>query len=269
MALNDQQVAVLASKRLQMDGRSLLPLQSFIGNALNNLARECANDDYKRRYLMTVSSSALTATITNDSVSNYYADLSTIMGTTQIMLDYLQYGTIFYIPAQQTFTTSSVSGNRISITNHGYQTGLAIQITTTNTLPTPLALNTTYYVIRISANTFEVASSYANAVAGTRITLSDVGAGTQTVIPFQDYIAQWLASPTQGALISANPYYYPYIWLEQNLLYTNQQKGTFRFNVPYIPTLDNLPTALESDLIDSVVQIAVTQGFRPITPAQQ
>lgn len=268
MSLNDQQVAVLASKRLKMDGRSLLMLASFTNNALNNLARQCANDDYKRRYLMTAPAST-TSTITNDSSGRYYTDLSTLMTTPQIMLDYLQYGTIFFIPLTRTWTTGSVSGNRISITNHTYQTGYAVQLTTTNTLPAPLALNTTYYIIRISANVIEIATTYANAIAGTEIILSDVGAGVGTVVPIGEYITQWLASPTQASLISANPYFYPYIWIEGTLLYTDQIEGTFRYNVPFIPTLDTLPEVLESDLIDSVVQIAVTQGFHPISPAEQ
>jgi len=270
MSLNDQQVAVLASHRLKMDGRSLLTLQSFIGNALNNLARQCANDDYKRRYLMTAPAST-TSTITSDSAFRYYTDLSTLIASPQIMVDNLQYGTIFYIPANATFTAPSISGNRVSITNHNLQTGLAVQVTTTNTLPAPLALNTTYYIIRISANIIAFASSLANALAGTEITLTTPtdAVGTQTVTAFGEYIAQWLASPTQAALISSNPYFYPYIWIEGTLLYTNQISGTFRYNCPYIPTLDTLPEVLESDLIDSVVQLAITQGFTPITQAEQ
>lgn len=87
MSLNHTQAAILASKRLKMDGRSLLTLQSYVGNALNNLARQCANDDYKKRYLMTLPS-ATTSTITSDSAFRYYSDLSTLMTTPQIMLDY-------------------------------------------------------------------------------------------------------------------------------------------------------------------------------------
>lgn len=270
MSLNDTQVAVLASKRLKMDGRSLLTLQSFVGNALNNLARQTANDDYKKRYLMTDPAS-VSATITNDSAFRYYADLATIINSPQIMLDCLQYGTIYYVPLFKTFTAPSVSGNRVSITNHNFQTGLAVQVSTTNTLPAPLVLNTTYYIIRVSANLISFASSYANALAGTVIALTDPtdAAGTQTITPYGEYVTQWLASPTQAQLISSNPYFYPYIWVQGTLLYTNQITGTFRFNCPFIPTLDTLPEILESDLIDSVVQLAITQGFTPLTEAEK
>jgi len=270
MSLNDLAVATLASKRLRMDGRSLLTLQSFVGNALNNLARQTANDDYKKRYLMTDPAS-VTATITNDSAFRYYADLSTVINSPQIMLDNLQYGTIYYVPLFKTFTAPSVSGNRVSITNHNFQTGLAVQVSTTNTLPAPLVQNTTYYIIRVSASLISFASSYENALAGTVIALTDPtdAVGTQTVTPYGEYVTQWLASPTQAQLISSNPYFYVFVWSIGDLLYTNQVSGTFRFSVPFVPTLDTLPPILESDLIDSVVQLAITQGFTPLTEAEK
>ncbi len=268
--MNETQIANLAAARLKMDGQTILVLQSFVNNALNNLARQCANDDYKRRYLMTAPVTT-TATITNDSAFRYYTDLSTLIGTPQIMLDYLQYGTIYYVPAIQTFLANAVSGNRVSISNHNFQTGLAVQVGTTNTLPGPLQLNTTYYIVRVSATLISFASSYANAIAGTVITLTDPtdAVGTATITAYGEYITQWLASPTQAGLISSNPYFYPYIWLVNNYLYTDQISGSFRMSVPFIPTLDNLPEALESDLVDSVVQIAITQGFTPLTKAEQ
>lgn len=60
-------------------------------------------------------------------------------------------------------------------------TGTRVRFTTTTTLPAPLALATDYYVIRMSDTTFEVASSYANAIAGTQINITDAGTGTHTI----------------------------------------------------------------------------------------
>lgn len=68
-------------------------------------------------------------------------------------------------------------------TAHGFTTGLAVQLTTSGALPTPLQLATNYYVIVLTANTFKLASSLANALAGTAVTLSDAGTGNQTVTP--------------------------------------------------------------------------------------
>lgn len=60
-------------------------------------------------------------------------------------------------------------------------TGTKVRLTTTVTLPAGLALATDYYVIKLSDTTFSLATSYANAVAGTDIDITDAGTGTHTV----------------------------------------------------------------------------------------
>lgn len=60
-------------------------------------------------------------------------------------------------------------------------TGTRVRLTSSGTLPAGLALATDYYVIRVSDTTFELASSFANAVAGTQIDITSAGTGTHTV----------------------------------------------------------------------------------------
>lgn len=60
-------------------------------------------------------------------------------------------------------------------------TGTRVRLTTTTTLPAGLATATDYYVIVLSSTTFSLATSYANAVAGTAINITDAGTGTHTV----------------------------------------------------------------------------------------
>lgn len=60
-------------------------------------------------------------------------------------------------------------------------TGTRVRLTTTTTLPAGLSLATDYYVIRLSDTTFSLATSFANAVAGTAINITDAGTGTHTV----------------------------------------------------------------------------------------
>lgn len=55
------------------------------------------------------------------------------------------------------------------------------QLTTTTTLPAGLSLATDYYVIKITDTTFKLATSYANAVAGTAIDITSAGTGTHTI----------------------------------------------------------------------------------------
>jgi hypothetical protein len=69
----------------------------------------------------------------------------------------------------------------IEIPLHGYETGDSYILKTTDTLPTPLALNTSYYVIVVDEDTIQLATSAANANTGTAIPVVDDGIGTHTV----------------------------------------------------------------------------------------
>jgi microcystin-dependent protein len=60
-------------------------------------------------------------------------------------------------------------------------TGSQVYLTTTGGLPTGLAANTNYFVISTGANTFNLATSFANAIAGTTIATSGTQSGTHTL----------------------------------------------------------------------------------------
>lgn len=60
-------------------------------------------------------------------------------------------------------------------------TGMKVRATTTGALPTGLALATDYFVIRVDATTIKLASSLANAIAGTAIDITAIGSGTHTL----------------------------------------------------------------------------------------
>jgi len=75
-----------------------------------------------------------------------------------------------------------VAADTITEATHGLDTGLPIQLSTTGTLPSGLTAATTYYVIRVDANTISLATTYANAVAGTAIDITAAaGGGTHTL----------------------------------------------------------------------------------------
>ncbi len=74
--------------------------------------------------------------------------------------------------------------------------GTRVRFTTTTTLPAPLALATDYYVIKVTDSTFKVATTYANAIAGTAINITDAGTGTHT-------ISRLLPRYTNGAGVQA------------------------------------------------------------------
>ncbi len=65
---------------------------------------------------------------------------------------------------------------------HGYTTGKGpLRLTTTGTLPAGLATKTDYWAIVIDSDTIALASSLSNALAGTRVSISDTGTGTHTL----------------------------------------------------------------------------------------
>lgn len=74
---------------------------------------------------------------------------------------------------QQTFDGADVTTgtDQINITSHGYVTGDAVVLRGTS-LPSPLATDTVYYVIRVDANNIQLATTFANAAAGTDIDIT-------------------------------------------------------------------------------------------------
>jgi hypothetical protein len=93
------------------------------------------------------------------------------------------------LPANNAATQDFVrsSGNILTAAAHGFVTGQKVRVTTTAAdLPAGLAVDTTYYVIKLSANTFSLATTDANATAGTAITLSDAGTGTHSIVGFEN-----------------------------------------------------------------------------------
>ncbi len=75
-----------------------------------------------------------------------------------------------------------VTGNALTLTAHAYKRGDSIQLTTDGTLPAPLALATSYYLIADDANTVRVAATRHDALIGNAIVLLDAGTGTHTIV---------------------------------------------------------------------------------------
>ena len=84
-----------------------------------------------------------------------------------------------------TFATGDVNTTNdtftVSSTDAELYTGRAVVLTTTTTVPGGLTASTTYYVIRASSTTINLATTLANAVAGTKIDLTSTGSGTHTL----------------------------------------------------------------------------------------
>lgn len=79
----------------------------------------------------------------------------------------------------------NLTTNAITETAHGFTTGLVGQASTDGVLPAGLAAITNYYVIAVDANTYKLAASLADALAGTAVDITDRGSdgGTHTFTP--------------------------------------------------------------------------------------
>ena len=77
--------------------------------------------------------------------------------------------------------TITIAAPGVITTTKDIKTGTPVIFTTTDTLPTGITAGTTYYWIRTASTTGNIASSKANAIAGTTITTSSTQAGVHTM----------------------------------------------------------------------------------------
>jgi len=77
--------------------------------------------------------------------------------------------------------TADAGTDVITHTNINLMNLSTVQVSTTTTLPAGLSAATNYFVIRLTDTTCKLATSYANAVAGTAIDITTTGTGTHTI----------------------------------------------------------------------------------------
>jgi hypothetical protein len=78
-------------------------------------------------------------------------------------------------------------------------------LTTTGTLPTGLTANTLYYVIFVSSSTFRLATTYANAIAGTAINTSVSQSGVHTAFACPFGLGNGTTTFNVPAMMAASP----------------------------------------------------------------
>lgn len=89
--------------------------------------------------------------------------------------------------AASTFTADAASDTLTLTgpTTHNQVTGDGpVQLTTTTTLPAGLSLATNYWLIVVDASHVKLATSRANALAGTAVDITGAGTGTHTMTTF-------------------------------------------------------------------------------------
>jgi hypothetical protein len=103
----------------------------------------------------------------------------------------------------------TVGSDNIASTDHGFKDQIPVQLTTTGTLPTGLALATTYYIIRVDDDNLKFAADLADCVAGTAVDITAAsGGGTHTITPnYMDFSGSGL----NDSATSGNDCYVTYI----------------------------------------------------------
>ena len=86
-----------------------------------------------------------------------------------------------YYNSSGTVSAVTTGADSLTINNHPFNVGERVYITTTATLPGGLSALTEYFIIDTDANTIKLATTKANAIAGTAIDLTTTGSGTIVV----------------------------------------------------------------------------------------
>ncbi len=159
------------------DTGTLLVMQSMCdqltnaGNLYHGGNVGAAGDDFKTLvagYCVTAAATTVPCTLEIVDILAYYRITPVTVTTAQNCIN------------SNTFTASSSSGLLLTFAND-WQSFSKVRFTTTTTLPTGLSLNTDYWLVRVSSTTARVATSFANAIAGTVIAFTDAGTGTHTL----------------------------------------------------------------------------------------
>jgi hypothetical protein len=119
--------------------------------------------------------STVTAANTTDTSVSITVD-EAVCASIQCVIDVLA-------PAAATFTAAVT--DICTQVAHGYVTGLKVRLTTTTTLPAGLALATDYFIVKLTADTYKLAASLANALLATPtiVDITGTGTGVHTATP--------------------------------------------------------------------------------------
>jgi len=130
-------------------------------------------------YKSIVNASAFTAAATTAPCILMLVDLLGFYRVTSVTTITSQ-ATTNTLVAFSTFTadasTDIITHSNINLLNYS-----TIQVSSTTTLPAGLSAATNYFTVKVSDTTCKLATSYANAVAGTTIDITSAGTGTHTI----------------------------------------------------------------------------------------
>lgn len=119
--------------------------------------------------------------VTGQHMSSNLTGLPTIIQKLSMMSYSFSWVTVT-LPAAKSFIAANVSvaDNTITIASNGFYTGLKVALTGTG-LPTGLSA-TNYYIVLVDQNTIKLATSQANAIAGTVVDITGQGTTSDALL---------------------------------------------------------------------------------------
>ena len=162
--------------------------QSFTGSSVSNNTITIANNGFTNGEAVTYhapAASSFDLSQVDDASGSNTIDVGANSGLTAG-------NQVIYTTPSQTFTSANVAGNMISIPGHGFTTGESLVYEPTGSAPLEFANGQavpagTYYVIRVDANTLELAATLADATAAVphplALATQSAASGTLTAAP--------------------------------------------------------------------------------------
>lgn len=181
-------------------------------------------------HVVSAAATVVPATVAILDVIGYYRVTSVTTATAQATTNTISTRTATFTADD---TTDIMTYTSVTSLPSNLLTGTRVRLTTTTTLPAPLATATDYYLVKMTDGTFKLATSYANAIAGTVINITTTGTGTHTI--------NWLLPRyTNGAGVNAiifNPAATAMGAAVPNLAlgYTNSAQATSRATPTVLP----------------------------------
>lgn len=174
--MDDGTIGNLSSNAITRGATDTFPLFSMLWDM---------DSTYVPMYTSAGALQARGASAVDDYAANYAISLPKTLG--QVLAG----SSIFTITSAsqdgpQTFTvnTGTSTSNLVlsgPLKSTAFGTGSPVILQTTGSLPSGLSVNTVYYSIYVNSTTIKVATTIANALAGTGVTFSTNGSGTNTV----------------------------------------------------------------------------------------
>jgi len=171
---------------LVMAGQMLVEGTDFVASSSNALTAKAISDGIQAN-----------ATLAAVIKSTYTSGSAVVTATSAVVGANIRYGMwsssyVALAPFAPQFSGGTASNivtasSKLNVTAHSLTTGLAVLYTkSAGTSPGALVANTTYYVIKVDANNFKLASSQANAILGTAVSIATQtaqGGGSFTLTP--------------------------------------------------------------------------------------